>query len=330
MAHKAAFWEALDNAKVICRLCPNECQLNPGQRGLCNNRYNEVGELVTENYGEAVSLALDPIEKKPLYHFCPTSVILSTGPNGCNLACRNCQNWSISQEVVRTTAVTPERLVELAGQRGSIGVAFTYTEPLIWYEYIMDVAPRLQARGLKTVLVSNGYINSEPLATLLPFIDAANIDLKSLDDEFYRKICNGRVAPVLQTIRALYEAGIHLEVTTLLIPGLNDSENQIQALTDFLASVSAFLPFHLSAYHPSYKMDAPPTSAETLLRAKAIAQKKLKYVYIGNVAIPGASNTVCPECGRVLIERRGFSTEIVGLEGADCLACGFKTGIQVC
>lgn len=328
MIHEATFWEAIEEGKVICRLCPNECRLDPDQRGLCHNRYNHGGALVTDNYGEAVSLAMDPIEKKPLYHFHPTSMILSTGPNGCNLSCRNCQNFSISQEVVQTTAVTTKKLVELAGKRGSIGVAFTYTEPLIWYEYIMDAAPLLKSAGLKVVLVSNGYINPEPLAALLPFIDAANIDLKSADDGFYRKICSGRVKPVLETIRSLYDFGVHLEVTTLLIPGLNDSDEQIEAVTDFLVSVSTLIPFHLSAYRPSYKMDAPPTSAETLLRAKGIAQKRLKYVYLGNMMIPGAADTFCPECGHMLIERRGFSTDIVGLDGGRCSRCQCDTGIK--
>ncbi|UCD64995.1 MAG: AmmeMemoRadiSam system radical SAM enzyme [Candidatus Zixiibacteriota bacterium] len=327
MIKTAAYYDAVGDATVICRLCPARCRLKDGQKGICDNRFNRGGVLVTDNYGELVTLAIDPIEKKPLYHFFPSRDILSTGANGCNLNCVHCQNWTISQQRVRTMYVPPEKLAEMAGQHDSIGVAFTYTEPFIWYEYIMDVAPLLREKGLKVVLVTNGYINQEPLVPLMKFVDAANVDLKGMRPEFYKKMCKGRVEPVLDAISALAREGVHLEITNLVIPGKNDSDRDLEDLTDFVASLSDCTPLHFSAYHPDYKLTIPPTPVSTMIRARDIGKRKLKYVYIGNIFVEGGSDTLCPACGHLLVRRNHFFTSLKGLSGSKCSNCDFETGI---
>ncbi len=327
MIKAAAYFEKVGVEKVKCNLCPAECLLEFGQRGICQSRFNQDGKLVTDNYGELVTLAIDPIEKKPLYHFYPASEILSTGPNGCNLKCINCQNWTISQTKIRTNFLTPEGLMEETKKTNSIGIAFTYTEPVIWYEYIMDCAPLLKKAGLKTVLVSNGYINPEPLDDMLEYIDAINIDLKGICPEFYKKVCKGKLDPVLDTIKRVADSKSHLEITNLIIPTLNDSENDMIKLFDFIASLSDMIPLHLSAYHPDHKLNIPRTPVETLLRARNLAQERLKYVFIGNANIADASDSFCPNCNNKLIERTGFSTNIIGLNDTICSDCNTESGI---
>lgn len=327
MIHDAVYWKTIDDSRLVCHLCPAECKIRPGKRGICRSRINQDGKLVTDNYAEAVTVSIDPIEKKPLYHFFPTSQILSTGPNTCNLQCSHCQNWTISQEKVPTRPVMPEQLVKIAGERGSIGVAFTYTEPLMWYEYIRDVAPLLQEAGYKVVLVSNGYGNPEAVSELAAHVDAANIDLKSMDPRFYYKICKGRLEPVLENIRRLHAAGVHLEVTNLVIPEHNDSDDDIMALVDFVASVDDHIPLHFSAYHPAYKLDAPPTPDETLIKARNIAEKRLKYVFLGNTLLDGGGDSRCPNCNNMLIRRTGYASRIEGVEAGRCTECGYNTRI---
>jgi len=293
---EAKHWESLEDKKVRCRLCPANCLLTESKTGICGCRTNIDGRLMVDNYGEIVSASYDPIEKKPLYHFYPGTVIFSTGPNGCNLSCENCQNWEISQMKVPTRNLEPSELAVLAGRSGSIGVAYTYSEPLIWFEYILDAAAAVREKGLKNVIVSNGYINEEPFRELLPLIDAANIDLKSMNPAFYKKVCKGQLEPVKSAIVNLFKAGKHLEVTNLVIPGLNDSDADFEQITDFIAGLSDNIPLHFSAYHPTYKMTRPKTPAETLLNAYEIATKKLNFVYLGNVNIPDKSDTICPQC----------------------------------
>ncbi len=327
MLKEAAFYQSISDDKLLCQLCPADCKLAEGQVGICGCRFNRQGTLYTDNYGEAVTLAVDPIEKKPLYHFHPTANIVSTGPNGCNLGCLHCQNWTISQSKVQTTYVEPSALVKMVTRCGSIGVAFTYTEPIIWYEYIMDTAPLLHQAGYKVVLVTNGYINAEPLSHLLEHIDAANIDLKGMRPEFYKKVCKGKLEPVLETIRTVAASHVHLELTNLLIPGKNDSDEDITKLVEFVASISDDIPLHLSAYHPQYKLNIEATPADTMLRAFSIAQSKLKHVFLGNIALPDGSDSICASCGHKLIRRSGYRTEIVGLDGSKCSNCGAETGI---
>ena len=326
-AREALFYDKLDDGRVRCRLCPNLCVIGDGSPGRCMVRKNESGKLFTHSYGNTVTVAIDPIEKKPLYHFYPGTQITSTGANGCNLKCLHCQNWTISQEETRTTNVTPEQLVQAALDNDSIGIAFTYTEPMIWFEYIMDAAPLCREVGLKVVLVTNGYVNEAPLEELLAVTDAMNVDLKGIRPEFYKRICKGKIEPILSNIRRIAGAGVHLEVTNLVIPTLNDADDDLSALADFVASVSEMIPLHLSAYRPEYKLDIPATPLETLLRAQEIAEKRLKYVYLGNVRAPGGGDTRCPSCGSLLINGSGYRRLTSGLDGTRCRACGFETGI---
>ncbi len=323
----ASYQKSLPNNKVECLLCPAYCKIDEGKYGICGTRFNKGGTLIAENFGELVTACFDPIEKKPLYHYFPGSVIFSTGGNGCNFKCANCQNWQISQEKVPTSFVTPQDLVSMAGKQGSIGVAYTYTEPLVWFEYILKAGHLIKEAGLKNVLVSNGYINPEPLKELLPVIDATNIDLKGMRPEFYRKVCKGKLEPVLENIRRFYEAGVHLEVTNLVITELNDSTEDFERLADFIAGISPEIPLHLSAYYPTYKMDKPATSSVKLQEAYKIASDRLRYVYLGNLAIPGKSDTYCPDCGNTAIKREGYRINLDGLEGGKCAACGFDLGI---
>ena len=319
---KAKYWEKLDGKKVKCTLCPHSCVIPEGGKGICNIRENIDGELIAAGYGRTTSLAMDPIEKKPLFHFKPGSLILSVAPNGCNLKCRWCQNWQISQEVVPTRFIDPKLLVDIAIRENSVGIAFTYTEPLIWFEYIIDVAKIGKPKGLSMVAVTNGYINPEPLNELLDYIDAMNIDLKAMDDEVYRKLIGGRLEPVLNTVRTSAKR-ILIEVTNLLIPGVNDSDDQIKRLVDFIADVDPKIPVHFSRYFPAWKFNAPPTPVKTLLRAREIASEKLEYVYLGNVYIPDAEDTFCPYCGNKLVSRSGFYAKKVGItEDGKCSKCG--------
>ena len=319
---KAKYWEKLDGKKVKCTLCPHSCVIPEGGKGICNIRENIDGELIAAGYGRTTSLAMDPIEKKPLFHFKPGSLILSVAPNGCNLKCRWCQNWQISQEVVPTRFIDPKLLVDIAIRENSVGIAFTYTEPLIWFEYIIDVAKIGKPKGLSMVAVTNGYINPEPLDELLDYIDAMNIDLKAMDDEVYRKLIGGRLEPVLNTVRTSAKR-ILIEVTNLLIPGVNDSDDQIKRLVDFIADVDPKIPVHFSRYFPAWKFNAPPTPVKTLLRAREIASEKLEYVYLGNVYIPDAEDTFCPYCGNKLVSRSGFYAKTVGItEDGKCSKCG--------
>lgn len=297
--HPAMYYEKLDNAMVRCRLCPHRCVLRPGHAGICGVRRNDSGALIAESYGQITALALDPIEKKPLARFHPGSFILSAGSYSCNFRCRFCQNHTISLSSVMdndqasfhgrrpdSVYVSPDILVDKALElvpEGNIGIAYTYNEPLIGYEYVYDCSRLAHEKGLKNVVVTNGYISREPLQELLPFIDAFNIDLKSFRDAFYRKVCGGLSEPVKETIAAA-AASCHVEVTTLIIPGLNDSDEEMEALAAWLASVSPDIPLHLSRFFPRYKMlDRPPTPPEKIYSLVDIAREHLKYVYTGNL-----------------------------------------------
>jgi pyruvate formate lyase activating enzyme len=310
---------------VECLLCPWHCRLRPGQSGQCGVRVNRDGVLYTLNYGEVTALALDPIEKKPLYHFRPGTQILSLGTFGCNLHCRFCQNWQISQNRPLARTLTPSEAVQLAvdaRSQGNIGLAYTYNEPFIWFEYLREVMPLARSAGLVNVLVTNGLVEKEPLGELLPCLDAVNVDIKAMSERFYREQCQGQGLPARQTVERLW-GQCAVEITNLLIPGLNDSIEEIQALVDWAAGVSPYLPVHFSAYHPDYQCDSPATPAETLQRAVAIARQKLAYVYAGNAWVAGARDTNCPECGQIVVKRQGMNGDPVGLtaEGR-CQGCG--------
>ncbi len=327
MKPEARYWEPLEGGKVRCCLCPRGCVIPPGATGFCRIRKNVDGRLVAEGYGEVVSIANDPIEKKPLYHFLPGSYIISTAANGCNLGCLHCQNYQISQLPCPTRYLSPEGLVEVAKTYASCGVCFTYTEPLIWFEYVVDVAKIARRQGLCVVLVTNGQIEEEPLEELLPLVDAMNIDLKSMDDSFYREVCRGGdLEATKRCIKLAFEAGVHVEVTNLVIPTLNDSKDLIGRLVDFLLSVSPDIPLHFTRFFPHYELaHLPPTPVRTLIEAREMALSAgMKFVYVGNVGDEELNSTYCPSCGRLLIKRGYFSPSFVGLEGDRCPRCGTR------
>lgn len=301
--------------------------MTEGKLGICRAKKNLQGVLYAINYAKAVSIALDPIEKKPLYHFFPGTDILSTGPNSCNLRCNHCQNWSISQIESPTELVTPADLVSLALKYNSPGIAYTYTEPLMWYEYVLDTAKLARHKKLVNVLVTNGYINPEPLEKLLPLIDALNIDVKGMSREFYKKVCKGKLDVVLKTVKISVERNKHVELTYLLIPTLNDSEDELRKFVGWVAGLDERIPVHFSRYFPTYKSELPPTPVWTLKKAFQIAKDKLKYVYVGNAYIPGTSDTHCPKCSKVLISRSGYSIDIAGIKDKKCKNCGTEVDV---
>lgn len=320
--HEASFWQP-EGDRVRCTLCPAGCLLGPGQTGRCRARQNREGRLESLNYGEVTSVALDPIEKKPLYHFYPGRDVLSLGTFGCNFSCRFCQNYSISQERARSRTISPEQAVSLTMRQpeGTIGLAYTYSEPTVWYEFVLDTARQAHGAGLKNVLVSNGYVSPGPIQELIPFIDAANIDVKSFDDAFYREVCGGSLKPVLQTVETLKKS-MHVEITTLVIPGLNDSDDEIRELAAWVAGLGRETPLHLSRYFPTYRMATPPTPVETLIRARDIARESLHYVYVGNTATDEGHDTACPGCGGILVSRNNWEVRFELLDQGKCRQCG--------
>ena len=318
----AKYWKKLDDGRIACELCPQACVIPEGGHGICLGRVNRDGTLRAENFGQTVSVAMDPIEKKPLYHVCPGLSVLSIACNGCNLRCDFCQNWTISQMKAQTTPLPPAELVKLALESRSFGVAYTYTEPVVWFEYLVQAGTLVRESGLKNILVTNGVLNEAPLRELLPLIDAMNIDLKSMKESFYRDHCHSKGAEAAKrTIRLAAEA-CFVEVTNLIIPGLNDSDEDLRELTAFVADVNPSIPLHFSRYFPTYKMDIPATPVSTLVRAKEIAQERLQYVYLGNVRVEDDANTYCPDDGRLLVRRTGYQTEVVGIDGGCCSGCG--------
>ncbi|MDD5436211.1 MAG: AmmeMemoRadiSam system radical SAM enzyme [Candidatus Omnitrophica bacterium] len=282
--HEALYYEKLEAQKVHCHLCPYNCVIPDNGRGACGVRVNKAGVLYTEVYNKTTGIALDPIEKKPLYHYHAGEYILSLGTRGCNLHCQFCQNWHISQEIgAPTQDITSQQVIEKAKSHRSFGIAYTYNEPFIWYEFVLETAKLAKKNNLKNVLVTNGYVNMDPLEGMLPYIDAMNIDLKSFDDKFYTKVCKGSLKPVLDVIKRAHKS-CHIELTNLIIPTLNDSEETIRKMVDWIyENLGPEVPLHFSRYFPCYTLSLPATPVETLEKAKRIAKSKLKYVYLGNV-----------------------------------------------
>ncbi|MEZ7890423.1 MAG: AmmeMemoRadiSam system radical SAM enzyme [Candidatus Wallbacteria bacterium] len=322
----ARHYKKIEGGNVRCELCPRRCVIKPDHTGFCKSRKNLSGELYTLNYGKVSALHIDPVEKKPLYHFYPGSSILSAGTNYCNLACRFCQNYELSQHDSDYNLVTPESMVALSKKSENCSmIAFTYNEPSIWYEFMYDTSVIARKSGVKTVMVTNGEINGPALDELAPYMDAMNIDLKGFSAKFYDEYCGGgSFETVLSTIKKAYSLGIHVEITNLVIPGLNDSPGMISDLIDFVAGVSPDIPLHFSKYHPAYMLDIPSTPVKTLIAAYEAASKKLKFVYAGNIVDTQRNSTFCPSCGAMLIERNGFDSVVTGLEKstACCLKCG--------
>jgi pyruvate formate lyase activating enzyme len=315
------FFELVEEDRIQCSLCPNSCLIASGRFGVCAVRFNNSGTLELPFYGRLSAVAVDPIEKKPLYHFYPGSSILSIGFVGCSFHCPFCQNHHIAHNTAYPTEfVDPPQLIELCRQRDSFGIAYTYSEPIVHLEYVLDSAALARKAGLKNVLVSNGYINPGPAEELLDLMDAANIDFKSWNPQFYRKEIGGKVEEIRRFIEQAYQK-IALEVTTLVIPTKNDSPEEIESIARFLASLNPDIPYHLSAYYPQNKYTIPPTPPATLQRLAEVARKHLRYVYLGNVGLE-ETNTLCPNCGSLLVCRRGYSVSVRGIENGRCRECG--------
>ncbi|NOU16686.1 MAG: AmmeMemoRadiSam system radical SAM enzyme [Bacteroidales bacterium] len=323
------FYIKSDSGSTECQLCPHFCKIKNERVGICNTRLNRNGVLESTQWGVISSSSLDPIEKKPLYHFFPGKMIYSIGGFGCNLKCSFCQNYEISQYVPQNIdnlrIVLPQEVVMKAKiHPNNIGIAYTYNEPTISYEYMLEVARIAKLDGLKNVMVSNGYINKEPLSVLFEFIDAFNIDLKAFTDIFYRKYTGGRLQPVLDSLKEIRKSGKHLEITFLVIPNLNDNMDDAKSMIDWIANeLGEHTILHLSRYHPAHLVYNPLTPIETLTHVFNIAKQKLQFVYIGNVPnLEVENNTNCPKCGNVLINRDGFYSSLVGLNAdGSCKEC---------
>jgi len=326
---EARFYEKKEEGKVHCHLCAHECKIDPGKRGLCHVRENQEGTLFTLVYGMVVAENIDPIEKKPLFHFLPGSRSYSIATAGCNFMCLHCQNYDISQfpkkhgGKIPGMARSPEAIVREAKANRCATISYTYTEPTIFLEFAQDTARLAQEQGIKNVFVSNGFMTAESAKALAEVIEGDNIDLKSFRDDFYRKVCKARLQPVLDTIERLKRAGVWIEVTTLIIPGHNDSVEELTEIAQFIKGVGPEIPWHVSAFHPTYQMmDRPRTAAEILLKAREIGLTAgLRYVYTGNIPGQGGENTYCYSCGEVLIERLGFAIKGFILQDGKCPKC---------
>ena len=324
----ALFQEPREGKKVQCGLCSHRCIISPGKRGICAVRENREGTLYSLVYDKVIARNIDPIEKKPLFHFQPGSRSYSIATPGCNFRCKHCQNADISQlprdrgGTILGEDLSPEDIVAGARSHRCASISYTYTEPTIYFELAFDTARLAAEAGLKNVFVTNGYITPEALQMISPYLHAANIDLKGFRDEFYREICGARLQPVLDAIRAYREQGIWIEITTLVIPGLNDSEEELAGIARFIRSVSEDIPWHVSRFHPTYTLaDRPRTPLETLSRARKIGlEAGLRYVYEGNVPGEG-EDTICWSCGKTVIERIGFSVEAHNLDNGKCGFC---------
>jgi pyruvate formate lyase activating enzyme len=326
---EALFYEEIGGSKVRCNLCPHHCEIEDGQSGTCRVRINKGGVLYTLTYGTLSSISNDPIEKKPLYHFHPGTVILSVGSWGCNMTCPWCQNWEIAHEKPQVQRVNPDRLIDLTLDRELEGIAYTYNEPIVSFEFVLDTSRMASADGLYNVMVTNGYIEEAPLKLLLQTIQAMNIDLKGFNPKFYKKRTSGDLETIKKNIKTISDEGLHLELTTLVIPGENDSEEEMEEQAAWIASVNDKIPLHLSKYYPAYKFNKPPTPDETLLKLYAIAKKHLKYVYLGNTNLNQGRDTHCPVCDNLLIKRRGFNVEIVGIQDKKCSKCQTDLNIKL-
>jgi len=328
---KARFYQKKED-KINCLLCPHSCLLGEGKVGICGVREVKDNELFSTNYGCLAAANRDPIEKKPLYHFYPGHSILSVGTFGCNLQCSFCQNWTLARGRPEQAAevISPADVLKMLENEGGPdnvpGVAYTYNEPVIWYEFVYDTACLLHEHGYKNVLVTNGFINNQPLKELLPFIDAVNIDVKAFNDSFYQQYCRGLRQPVVETVEAAVNE-CHVEVTCLLIPGVNDSSVEQEEFARWLGNLNPDLVLHYSRYFPHYKLDLPPTPPQVMEKAKEIAQKHLRYVFLGNIDLPGSADTICPHCGNLLITRSGYRVRLPGLDGNYCNNCGNRIGI---
>jgi pyruvate formate lyase activating enzyme len=328
---EAYLYEPLGGTQVKCNLCCHRCVIKDGRRGLCAVRENQAGKLHTLVYGKIIAQHVDPIEKKPLFHFLPGTLSYSVATVGCNLRCRFCQNADIAQMptdhkgIIMGDAVTPQAIVAAADKARCHSIAYTYTEPTVFFELAYDTAKIAHERGIRNVFVTNGYMTAEALEMIDPYLDAANVDLKAFSDRYYKDFCGARLEPVMHTLLRMKSLGIFVEVTTLIVPGLNDDSAELQELAAFIAhQLGVDTPWHISRFHPTYKLtDRPPTPVKTLTRAREIGlQAGLKFVYTGNVPGNAAENTFCPGCGEMVIERWGFQVGAQRIRDGHCAKCG--------
>jgi len=318
------FFTKLNGGRIQCRLCPRFCVISAGEFGNCGARKNRNGTLYSEVYGKIAACNIDPIEKKPLYHFAPGSRTLSIATVGCNLHCIFCQNWELSQAPkIFGTPRLPLDIVAEAKKCGVGGISYTYTEPTVFFEFAYDTAKLAKKAGLYNVLVTNGYINPEPLAEIAQFIDAANVDIKAFSDKAYQKYCGiSSMKPVRSAVEQMARSGIHVEITNLIVPGMNDNKREIKKMCEWVSGINQNIPLHFSRYHPEYRLSAPPTPIQALLGAYKIAKNAgLNYVYIGNVAGDEYNTTYCPSCGKAAILRRGLGVSEIRLKNGKCLSC---------
>ncbi len=328
MKINSLFYEEFKDDILKCTLCPHQCILYPGKTGICGVRQNIKGEMYSLNYRDVTSIGLDPIEKKPLFHFHPGEKILSLGTWGCNLKCPFCQNYEIAHlKPPYQKKIYPNAIPSMMDNYGIRGVAYTYSEPIVWYEFVLDSSREVKYANPDNynVLVTNGFINEKPLRLMLQYIDAMNIDLKVFDDKNYMKILKGGLKPVKKTIKIAYEEGIHIEVTTLIVPKVNDNLDELEEEFSWLANISKDIPLHLSRYFPAYKYNEPPTDISFLEKTYELAKKYLNFVYLGNLLSSTYENTYCPNCGALLVQRKGYDIKIENLdENGECKNCGRK------
>ncbi len=329
MNKEAMLYKKLPNKKVSCFLCHHKCQIKESEFGICGVRENRKGTLYSNSYGRIIAAHVDPIEKKPLYHFLPGTVSFSIATAGCNFSCPFCQNWQISQSTKKgymdnsSQFFLPEDIVSSAKKNGCRSISYTYTEPTVFFELAYDTAKLASKEGIKNNFVTNGYMTPEAIKTIEPYLDACNVDLKSFRDEFYKKVCKARLQPVLDSIRLMKELGIWVEITTLVIPGENDSEEELQGIVNFISEVDVDIPWHISRFHPDYKYtNTSPTPISTLKKAYELGKENgLNYIYIGNV-VNESQDTHCPSCGKVIIKRGGFYIADSRLKDSSCPFCG--------
>lgn len=327
--HPAVLWHSEEAGAVRCDLCAHRCRILPGRGGVCKVRVNDAGALVTLVHNRLVSACADPVEKKPLFHFMPGSLAFSIATPGCNFRCGYCQNWQISQSLRHAGSIPgevtePQAVVDAAIRTRCALVAYTYTEPTIFFETAEAIGILARERGLKNAFVTNGYLTAEAVTRATSFLDAANVDLKGFDDARYRKVCGAALKGVLEGIESLLAAGIWVEITTLVVPGMNDSEEELTCMARYLAGLGRHIPWHLSRFHPDYKMSGTaPTPLGTLERAWTIARSAgLEFVYLGNVPGHGKESTACPTCGTMVVGREGFTLTAMNLKGGRCPSCG--------
>lgn len=334
MLLEAQYYETADNQRIRCTLCPHQCSISPETAGKCHVRVNHEGKLWARSYGQLSALNEDPVEKKPLYHFFPGRTVLSAGSYGCNLSCIFCQNHDISQGPVpylNTPPTHPDELVErLKSVPENIGLAYTYNEPVVFFEWVCEMAEKVRLHGMKNILVSNGYINRKPLERLIDIIDCFNIDLKFFNDASYRRFSGASLKPVLDSLKLIRSSGSHLEITHLVVSGMNDEEDEFTSLVQWICDeLGPSTPLHISRYFPRFRSSSPPPSENKMLDFYQLASEKLNYVYLGNLHVDGKSDTLCPNCKRLVVSRHHYACSIHGLDGkGNCSYCGTSVAIR--